>query len=249
MNGLLLLITLISTTVAIVMSVVAWRASREERRRSDARVSALAADIHAAPLDSVDLVLRPEPAVFHSADRSAPRPAVASDMFATSRRPSSQSRWGIALIAGVLAIAAVAAVAVIFSGESRGAAVSAAGPGTRTASSPGGAVRGAPQLTLPLDLIALGQERDGDRLIVRGVVQNPPGGVELDRLVAVVFGFGKDGEFRTTGQSALPSQALPPGARSSFVVSLPDAADVVRYRVSFRTDDHVVPHADRRGRS
>ena len=37
-----------------------------------------------------------------------------------------------------------------------------------------------------------------------------------------------------------------PGGESRFVVSVPSAADVGRYRVSFRTDDRVVPHVDRR---
>ena len=36
------------------------------------------------------------------------------------------------------------------------------------------------------------------------------------------------------------------GGESPFVVTVPGAADVGRYRVSFRTDDRVVPHIDRR---
>jgi hypothetical protein len=31
------------------------------------------------------------------------------------------------------------------------------------------------------------------------------------------------------------------------VITIPGMADVGRYRVSFRTDDGVVPHVDRRG--
>jgi len=42
------------------------------------------------------------------------------------------------------------------------------------------------------------------------------------------------------------SPALVPGGESRFIVSVPSAADVGRYRVSFRTDDRVVAHVDRR---
>ena len=37
------------------------------------------------------------------------------------------------------------------------------------------------------------------------------------------------------------------GDESPFVVSLDAPANVARYRVSFRTDEGLVPHIDRRG--
>src|SRR5438874_1515081 len=45
----LILVTLLSLTLAAVMTTLAWRLAREERRRSDARVAALAAEIHSEP--------------------------------------------------------------------------------------------------------------------------------------------------------------------------------------------------------
>ena len=42
----LLLVTLASTVLAAIMSFVAWRTAGDERRRSEARIAALAADIH-----------------------------------------------------------------------------------------------------------------------------------------------------------------------------------------------------------
>jgi hypothetical protein len=39
---------------------------------------------------------------------------------------------------------------------------------------------------------------------------------------------------------------LQPGDESPFSISVPQAGPVARYRVSFRTEDRVVPHADRR---
>ena len=41
----LLLVTLVSTLLAAIMSVVAWRIAVDERRRSDARVEMLAAEM------------------------------------------------------------------------------------------------------------------------------------------------------------------------------------------------------------
>ena len=59
----LLIVTLASMLIAAIMSLVAWRLGCEERRRSDARVEALAAEIHDVPAASrrvtQDLELRP----------------------------------------------------------------------------------------------------------------------------------------------------------------------------------------------
>jgi hypothetical protein len=98
----------------------------------------------------------------------------------------------------------------------------------------------------PLELVALGHERDGDRLIVRGVVRNPPSGAAVDRLTAVVFVFNRDGGFLTSGRVMIEPSGLRPGGESIFVVTIPGAGDVGRYRVSFRTEDRIVPHVDRR---
>jgi hypothetical protein len=49
-----------------------------------------------------------------------------------------------------------------------------------------------------------------------------------------------------SGRAAIDGSALGPGAESTFVVTLPGAGDVGRYRVSFRTGDRVVSHVDRR---
>ena len=49
MDVTLLVVSLLSLSVAAIMSVMAWRVMRDERRRSSARVAALAAEIHATP--------------------------------------------------------------------------------------------------------------------------------------------------------------------------------------------------------
>ena len=101
----------------------------------------------------------------------------------------------------------------------------------------------------PLELVALGQERNGDNLTVRGVVRNPSSGARVDDLTAVVFLFTRDGGFVASGRATVESAPLGPGGESNFVVIVPGAGEVGRFRVSFRTDDHVVPHVDRRHES
>ena len=99
---------------------------------------------------------------------------------------------------------------------------------------------------MPLELVALGYEREGDRLTVRGIVRNPSSGAPLDALTAVVFLFNGDGRFLGSGRATVESPALGPGGESAFLVTVPGARAVGRYRVSFRSEDRVVPHVDRR---
>jgi hypothetical protein len=68
----------------------------------------------------------------------------------------------------------------------------------------------------------------------------------MDRLTAVVLLFTSDGGFLTSGRAVVDAPALRPGGESTFAVTVPRAGDVGRYRVSFRTDDKLIPHLDRR---
>lgn len=238
----LLAVTLVSMLLAIVMSVIAWRAAREERMRSEARVAALAADIQTAMAAGGGR--RAETATLHAV---RPAPRAAADLF-TATPETASSRSIVVVGIGLFALATVAALAVVLgSGSSRANVSTLAGrPPERSraisASTP--EREGSAQRLGPLDLVALGHERDADRLIVRGVVRNPSAG-RGEHLTAVVFLFDRDGEFLSSGRAALDS-ALPPGGESAFTVIVPGARNVARYRVSFRTDAAVVPHVDRR---
>ena len=97
----LLVITILSLAVAAVMSVVAWRLAREERRRSEARVEALTAEIHAdePPLVKVGDYLPPE---------------------APAR--TQGSLFG-ALAIGVLFVGSVVGLAIVFSDGARNSSV------------------------------------------------------------------------------------------------------------------------------
>ena len=65
-------------------------------------------------------------------------------------------------------------------------------------------------------------------------------------LAVVVFAFQADGGFLTSARAIIEPLALKPGGESTFVVTVRGAAGVGRYRVSFRSDDRVVPHIDTR---
>ncbi len=210
----LIAITSLSLILAAVMSAIAWRTSREERRRSDARVAALAAAI-----DGGDLELRPRDA----------RPVVVRPLFSPSGSVVSPRRQLAAVAAlGVFVVGAAAAFVVVLSG------------GARPAPAVG------PSAIAPVELLALEHDRDGNRLTVRGIVRNPAAAVTIDGLAAVVSVFGPDGGLIASGRAAVAVPALTPGTEAPFVVAVPGADTVDRYRVSFRTDDRVVPHLDRR---
>jgi hypothetical protein len=103
-----------------------------------------------------------------------------------------------------------------------------------------------PAEAVPLELVALSHHRDGDRITIRGVVRNPQEGANVDRLAAVVYVFDREGEFLGNGRATVDVPALQPGAGSPFVVTVEQAANVGRYRVSFKTGDRILPHVDRR---
>jgi hypothetical protein len=204
---MLVAITLISVVLAAIMSAIAWRASREERRRADARIAALAAEIRDEPVRLAT-------------------PTTSSDLF-VAPASTSVARYATVVAAGLLVCASIGALAVLTSRS--------------------GGLRANPSnLSNPLELLALGHERDGDRLTVRGVIRNPGTSGETYKLTAVVLLFSRDGAFLASGRAAVAAPDLGPGRESTFIVTVPDAGAVGRYRVSFRTDDRVVPHVDRR---
>jgi hypothetical protein len=234
--------------VAVIMSAIAWRVSREERRRSNARTAALADAIRAEPAAaSVRAVA--------SAHRAGPRsfmndlplrdgPAAASSpLFVPARTEPAGTRLVAIVLLGVFVVGVAAAVAIVFSGGSQ---VAPRTDGTRSTINGNAAEpRGLP----PVELLSLDHERDGDRLTVRGTVKNPAAGRPIEHLAAIVTVFDKDGTFMATARAPVERAILGPGAESAFVVAVPAAGDVGRYRVSFRTDDRVVAHVDRRNRT
>jgi hypothetical protein len=229
----LLMVTIISLLLALVMSVIAWRVGQEERRRSVARVAALAAEIHEtngavrfAGRAVDELEIRPTP------DTTVTLPA--SRLFSNQTSTQPALRLFAVIGIGVLLFGSAVGLAVIFgTGPGARAVPVAATSGTRA------------EAPSSLELVALGHERDGTGLTVRGAVRMPSG-LEIDQLTAIVFLFNRDGGFVASGRAPVRSAENGRGSEGTFVVTVPDANEVGRYRVSFRIDDRVVPHVDRR---
>ena len=101
----------------------------------------------------------------------------------------------------------------------------------------------------PLQLLSLKHETAADgTFVLTGLVQNPLSGRQLRGVVAVVFLFDQQGRYFAGGKTTIDVPALHPGEESPFVVRVPAAAGVTRYRVGFRLQDGgVVAHVDRRG--
>ena len=265
MDITLILVTLVSLTLAAVMTTLAWRLAREARRRSDARVAALAEQIHSARGPREDS--ESAPAARHDDRRGAiasgggaPRAVIddlplhntptgpiimSGDLFGAAQPAPAKSRFAAIVAVGVIVVGSAVATVLVLTKSME------SGPGrtTQTAGAPAAAQAAAPVPAAPLELVALTHERDGDRLTVRGVVRNPSSGAGLVRLTAVVFLFNRHGGFVASGRAPMDGQELAPGTEAPFAVTIPGAGDVGRYRVSFRTDDRVVPHVDRRDRA
>ena len=218
-NVTLAIVTVLSLIVAAIMTAVAWRTVRDDRRRAAARVAVLAAAIHE-----------------HDEPPGRPSPAEAVSSLFGQREEQPRTKFAMV---GVVALVAVCAVTGL---------VLLAETGSRVRPAPGRPHAERPA-DVPLELVALEHDRDESRLVVRGIVRNPPSAAKLNGLTAVVLVFSKDGAYIASERAPVAIAALAPGAEAPFVVTLPDADAVDRYRVSFRTDDRIVPHVDRRGRN
>ena len=116
-------------------------------------------------------------------------------------------------------------------------------------SGPEAAARSAVGPNSPLELVSLSHARQNEKLAVSGLVRNPVAGEPDRTLSAVVFLFDRMGTFVTSSRANVDFFKLGAGDESPFVVSIDAPPTVARYRVSFRTDEGVVPHIDRRGES
>lgn len=260
---ILLVVTVVSLVVAFVMSVTAARLMRDEKQRSAARVAALSlaagdadiaepskADQPTTPSRQAPPVTRVTRAPWSAPKASAPvaEPARVAPIARATELPLNEPT--ISHASGFLgaaaperetggrqrslALAALVLFAVLSGGlawmmsEPRGTSAAAMGPNA------------------PLELVSLSHQRQDQKLAVSGLVRNPSAGHPVERLSAVVFLFDRAGTFVTSSKANVDFLKLGAGDESPFVVSLDAPATVARYRVSFRTDEGVVPHIDRR---
>jgi len=159
------------------------------------------------------------------------RPVAAHDLFTVER---ARSPWP-----GRLGVAAVIATLILTIGfVLRSRVGTDKSPAVTAASQPAGGM---------LELMSLKHAQESNTLTITGLVQNPPEGVELSKVVATAFLFGADGSFLASGRAPLDSSILRPGDQSGFVINVPVTTSVARYRVGFRGDDgRVIGHVDRR---
>ena len=224
----LIAVAMLSLFLAISMGVVAWRLVLEERRRSDARLAALAAELKrgeesSASEDAVPVI--PEVPI----DAGAADVPVAGGLF-FSLPDSPSSGWTRMAALGGASIIVLAVVAAVF---------------LFSASDDGDAAATAEGIRPPLDLIALQHAEDGPFLDISGSVRNPEDGAAVERLSVVAMAFDEAGTLIATRRTPVEPPALSPGADSAFIVRLL-AAGISRYRISFLLDDATIPHVDRR---
>jgi hypothetical protein len=264
MESVLIVITLVSLAMTVVLGAILARLMRDERRRSDARVAVLSemADTAAQRLEpleqapvrnvaNVASVRRVAPEVEHVAHWERPDASAddldltqtddthtAADLFV---RPESRSAWPrrlavAATLAGLVIVTGMAVRSKSTSADSAGGLTDSVSTGPASAKAAG-----------LLELLSLKQTQDADVLTITGLVQNPREGALLSKVTATAFLFGPDGTFLASGRAPLDFTVLRPGDESGFVISVPVAAPVARYRVGFRSEDgRVIGHIDRR---
>lgn len=227
----LIAVTLLSLFLAISMGVVAWRLVEEERRRSDARLAALAAELRGGQDSSSDPGSEPFVPELPAADvAAADGPAAGVEGLFSPPLDSTSTGWTrLAAIGGAaVVVLSIVAATLLLSGSDDGDAAATA-EDART----------------PLDLIALGHTDEGPFLDISGSVRNPAAGTGVDRLSVVALAFDEAGTLIATRRTPVEVPALAAGADSPFVVRLV-AAGIRRYRISFLVNDTPVSHIDRR---
>lgn len=227
----LIAVTMLSLFLAAAMGIVAWRVVREERRRSDARLAALAAELRRGGGTSANEGSDPAEAELAEAaadSAAAADPAASRGLFSPPPEPAG-SGWAAAAALGGAAAVVLVAAATAFLLSTSDDGDSDAAEDTRP----------------PLDLIELRHAESGPFLDISGSVRNPARAAGVERLSVVAAAFDETGALIATLRTPVENPALPAGADSAFLVRLP-AAGVSRYRISFLLGDATVPHVDRR---
>ena len=220
-------VTVLALLMTIAMGVVTSRLVRGERRRSAARLAALAAELKRQSPDDPRL---PTPS------------AQPSEMPADSETGPRTELFGVRVEladGGVSRVARIAAAGLIMA-----AMVSIVATALMMRPHDGRANDDAEAGAL-VELVALTHRQQGGRLAISGTVRNPLGGPDQERLSVLATAFDAEGFVVASGRAPLTSERLPPGTESGFAVSL-QTEQARRFRISFVVDDATVPHLDRR---
>jgi len=250
MDTTLVGVTLLSMMMAASLSVIVWRMLRDERQRSEARVTALSrmAGGHHQLNDARGLQASPRDAMaagHRELDLSDALPLHDAPVLMPNNlftQPERASPWGhrLAVIAGLgLVVASVILVALTATGRNasaRGAQAPAANATAPAAVTAAG-----------LELLSLRDTRQADALTITGLVHNPRGGANLTNVTVTAYTFDDKGSFLASARALIDVTALAPGDESPFVVSVPVTDTVARYRIGFRDEaGRVIAHVDKR---
>ena len=270
MDTLLIAVTALSLVMAGAMALVLMHLMREERRRSEARVAAL------AEMASSDVRPAPDPAVSSTRSRLQParlRPALSQRDPEQTRPVRSLRRQPDETPAADLPLRREQSDADLrltqdtvrpmggdlFAEPERSSpwagrlaiiatlVLLVGGSGwlvfrADTRGPTQAAATDVPATTTPppLELLSLRHTQETDRLTITGLVQNPRGAPPLARVVATAFTFGPDGTFLASARAPIDFTSLGGGDESPFVVTVPVTGAVARYRVGFRGEDGTV---------
>jgi hypothetical protein len=219
----MLTITLLSLIVAAASGLLAWRSIRREQLRSSARVASLSAAIDGLPSLTPGADDR-APALEYSLDFRSETTATTFD--ALGSQPSIRRRLMTVVSGASVVVAAVVLIAILSDRYEP--------PPTPIVVSPHAE---------SLELLSLQAARDGSTLAITGLVRSRAE-EPLTTLTAVVSAI--DAKGRPIGRGTVPLAAILPRRESRFVVTITDASEAARYRVSFRSATGVIRHVDRR---
>lgn len=218
-------VTVLALLMTVAMGIVTWRLVREERRRSAARLAALAAELKAqgitpGPIDPPETDLAPPAELF-------------------DRPRDSRSGWqrrlaGVGVAGALLAVLVFVAVRAVSPENQASFDIGSDGPHEDERP--------------PVELLTLAHERRDGMLSISGTVRNFEEVMKgMDEPLSVLaVAFDEDGTLVASGRTDIQAETLPAGGDSSFTISLP-AQQASRYRISFLADETTVPHLDRRG--
>lgn len=222
MDTILIGLTVLSLTISIILGVLLTRVLREERRRSDARVSLLTqlAAGEGSPAE-------PRIALRDFNLRSEEESVATNTLFAEHEEPSPWPRRVMAAGTAVIILGLLVAGWNAFDRVPSHANQVAASP-------------------QPLELLSLTHKQQTDGLTITGLVQNPPTAISVTNVQATALVFSGDGTLLATARAPLDFTTLAPGTESPFVIRVP-AARAARYRVAFRgANGQPLAHVDRR---
>lgn len=263
MDAILVTVALISLAMALTMGLASWQLLREQRRRSLARVAALvrASSAESATKEtciasdtrltrpshvvSVEHRTQPTTRISERIPRAADRDPFASKLpeasvehvlfgSETTGPPPIWPRRFVAIVAfgGLVMMGASAALL----------------PFDRRAAGVPEALSSAESAGPPIELVSLRHTRQGDVLSIIGLVRTAPTGRPARYVTVVASLFDRGGSLLAAGQTTLDFATTGARENSPFVINIPVAGAVGRYRVGFRTErGAVVPHIDRRG--